>query len=423
MDVSAFTGSGFTFLQSQLLKFSDKEHDVSDDTTDHPEHEATQVSESATVLLMNLLKQENVNLTNHPRNTLVSRQHPSPLKKKIILPGMTEETKLSLAYDHEISLLGSMLYVIDQNHQNYSKRAASVSGGGISSSTAVVSGSVSTKSILQQCAYTVIPQKTPALLSAREMVCAALHFLCQECPIQKSPSLSESIGISTSPISIQLPLIQSTSMSSDIERRSYEKAYDWNFNTILPEILLLEHEFYNNFIIPSERTSDSGKNQNPLMWLPREFLVPDIKDDQLLRRIYIQGSLPSVPVTNDSKKSNKKIAEKSKSKVPSKNVTPTTKNPNGGTSVTKSIHIKRKQPSTTPKLSTKLKEYAETDITQGSGAAVKKIKITMSSSMKSSLTSRNSAVPMSPAKLDHVLATEMNQMLDDDGEDEQEQET
>ena len=415
METSRFTSSGFAFLQSKLLL----------DETSTKEQEPTMLSKPARVLLMNMLKQENVDLTNHPNQLSMSMKaarasafSQKQSNKKIIVPGMTDETKLSLAYNHEISLLGSLLQVVDQNHQKYHETSKSVTGGssGFSSSTTIVSGSVSTKVMFQQCAYTVIPQKTPALLSAREMVCAALHFLCQESPIKSSSSSStHSTAISASLFSIRLPLIQSTSMSSDIERRSYDKAYDWNFTTILPQVLLLEHEFYNNILIPSSNMSENSKNQNPLMWLPRDFFVPDVKDDQMLRRIYIQGSLP--PTTNDGKKEQKKNTEKSKSKTPAKNVTITTKSPPSSSAARKSIQIKRKLPSTTPKSKTKSKEDAETDATQRSGTAIKKIKITMSSMKKSSKTPKDGAVPMPPANLDHLLATETNPMFDDEEED------
>ncbi len=436
MDISKFVGSGFTFLQSRLLKIADHDATVHAKDQRHDEQKPTVLSESAKGLLMNLLMQENIILPNSsatlstPMNSTKApvSSHQFVSKKKLILPGMTEETKLNLAYNHEISLLGSILCVIDVNHQNYKNQVASVTGGGAStgSSPTIVSGSVPTKAILQQCAYTVIPQKTPALLSAREMVCAALHFLCQEYPVQLSGSSDNTVNATTTtpPARLQLPLIHSTSMSSDIERRSYEKAYDWNFVTILPQILLLEHEFYNNAIVLSTRTSDdSNPNQNPLMWLPREFFVPVIKDDQLLRQLYIRGSLP--PIASDDTKDNKKNSEKSKSKTPSKATAKTAKSTEStGSGVTKSIQIKRKLPSATPTANSKSKVDTEPDTTQRStsSSVTKKIKITLSSKKNSTAPrvttgSSSFAVLMPPANLDHIMAAETNEMFDEDNED------
>ena len=460
MEVSDLVGSGFSFLQSRLSILSENEYDTIDSNDQHLEQQPTVLSESAKGLLMNLLKQENVNLTYHHTYLSIAKKANDSTKQqqrqqilskmKIILPGMTDETKLNLAYHHEISLLGSILYIIDQNHQIYNQTAASVttntgSSTGIGSTAAVVgtsssssstitttivSGSVSTKSILQQCAYTVIPQKTPALLSAREMVCAALHCLCQEYPNPTKSSSSISLSSTTERTArIQLPLIQSTSMSSDIERRSYEKAYDWNFKTILPQILQLEHEFYNNaiIIIPSASTSDNSKNS--LMWLPRELFIPDIKDDELLRRIYIQGSIPSTTNDGTSKKqsttgSKKGLLEKSSSKTTSKNLNNTTGNTKSSdkSGVTKSINIKCKQPSLS---TTKSKKNLEVDPTQRSGHTIKKkIKITLSSN-KNSLTHRDdTTTTMPPTNRDYIMKAETNPamaatgtMFDEDDED------
>ena len=440
MDLSKFVGSGFTFLQSRLLKIANHDATVHEQDQRHDEQNPTVLSESEKGLLMNLLMQENIILPNSSANPSMPQMHstkaPDSLrqfvpKKKLIHHDMTEETKLNLAYNHEIFLLGSILSVIDVNHQNYKNQVASVTGGGATtgSSPTVVSATVPTKTILQQCAYTVIPQKTPALLSAREMVCAALHFLCQEYPVQPSRTSNNTVNAATTTIatpvfSLQLPLIHSTSMSSDIERRSYEKTYDWNFVTILPQILLLEHEFYNNAIVQSTRsTDDSNTKQNPLMWLPREFFVPDIKDDQLLRQLYIHGSLP--PIASDDTKDNKKNTEKSKSKTPSKATAKTTKSTEStGSTLTKSTQIKRKLPLATPTKNSKSKEEVETDATQRSpsASAIKKIKITLSSKKNSTTpkvttVSSSSIVPMAPANLDHILAAGTNEMIDENNEE------
>jgi hypothetical protein len=444
MDTSTFTGSGFQFLKSQLLQCSDRTQQVIEDHDDEncsnknntlSKENTTYLSKSAADILLNLLKEEKVNLTNDPSNVSASSQQRMFSEKKIVTPDMTDETKQELAYNHEISLMGSLLYVIDQSHQNYRKAvaaaAATTTAGSVSGSTggdhiSSRSAAVSTKSMLQQCAYTVIPQKTPALLSAREMVCAALHFLCQESPIPSSSSSEEDDTSAlplASPIRIQLPLIQSTSMPSDLERRSYEKAYDWNFIDILPQILMLENEFYSNFMVPSVSFSDSSTNQNILMWLPREFFMPDIKDDQMLRQIYIQGSIPSEETSDGKSTDTKKI----KRAFPSKNVTPTAKSSSaGGSMMVQSIQMKRKQPSTTP-LSTKETsvENTEREMTQKqSGTVIRKIKITLSSSKKKPSTPMENTLPMPPAHQDGMVATGTNQMLDanDDNDDEDEME-
>ena len=72
MDMSTFTGSGFQYLRSQLSKCSERELEAIDDiTSEHQEHETAVLSELSTVLLMDLLKQEKVNLTNGPGNLSV----------------------------------------------------------------------------------------------------------------------------------------------------------------------------------------------------------------------------------------------------------------------------------------------------------------------------------------------------------------
>ena len=72
MEVSKFAGSGFSFLQSRLSKVSDEAQETMADTPDQiHEPQRSILSETAKVLLTNLLKQENVNLTNPPSTLLV----------------------------------------------------------------------------------------------------------------------------------------------------------------------------------------------------------------------------------------------------------------------------------------------------------------------------------------------------------------
>jgi hypothetical protein len=227
MNTSTFVGTGFAYLQSKLLKPMVRDDKKNADAMQ--QERIGNLSEGAKRILLNLLTQESVELKNYQNKSLsnsmipnmVTSMETSQQPKNIVNPTMSDETILDLAYNQDISLLGSILSVIDQYPNFHTSATIGSSGNGnTGAGSNTTTGSVSSNYILQRCALSVIPQKTPGLLSGREMIYAALHFLCQEYPKSSEAATNQTATNSdtTSTFIIQLPLIQSTSMSNDIER-------------------------------------------------------------------------------------------------------------------------------------------------------------------------------------------------------------
>jgi hypothetical protein len=389
MDTSNFVGTGFAYLQSKLLKpISSKSNKSVDEQSNNETGsscssslvpDGPNLSENAKRILMQLLQQEKVQLNNYRKNSVSSilisdfvkstdtSQH--QLSKQIVTLDMSDDMILDLAYNQDISLLGSILSVIDQYpNVNLSTTSSATSGGGGATST-----SVSSNYILQRCALTVIPQKTPGLLSAKEMIYAALHFLCQEYP----PSTKKGTDSDITSITVQLPLIQSTSMSNDIERRSYEKLYDWDLNSILSQIFVLEQYFYNAIhidytLLLSQPSSTSPttlqsetKRKNCLMWLPREMFIPNKIPYELQREILVKGSIPEETknsITTTSKNTGTSTKNKSKSSI-------------ANTNANSSSSGKKRKSQSTP-TTTSSKDELESTTSPKPKMIIKKIKIT-----------------------------------------------
>lgn len=231
---SASSGSGFGYLQSQLLSSSE-------------------MSGRAKRILVDLLDEENVKLKGSPPK-IKKRKQKKKLVTTVLDSSMSELTILDLAAAGEISLLGSLLSVIED-------------ANGVA---------VASKTLLQTCALAVNPAKTPGLLDAREMIMAALHLLSQEYYHDSSSYSVEDDSDSPDDFPV-LPLIRPLSITGDLERRSYEKCYDWMLADILPQVAALEEGFYN-----------AG---NDYKWLPREKFLPAIKDADTQRQLLLRGRI------------------------------------------------------------------------------------------------------------------------------------
>jgi hypothetical protein len=378
VDASRFVGAGFLYVQTQLTDNSKHDRNKYNATNTHTQKptqddddNSNPLSESAKSILEKLLTQQHhhpISLQQQPhrstKNVSTQPQQETSSSKVIISSNMSDDTKLELAYNQELSLLGSILYAIEQYQtsvagEGQSSNTASNNSTHTTSSSCSSRTSVPTKYILQQCAYTVIPQKTPAVLSSLEVICAALHFLCQRSSITTTTTSTVQPQVRgptpSNQLAVLLPILYSTSMSSDIEKRTYDKVYDWNLSTLLPDILVLEDQFYNAYnSIPQYPSSTKPQPQqsapllqlqtHPLLWLPRELFVPDVSymTVETQQKIYRHGTLPTVvqrEIRNDSTIKQRRGTKKTMTSTAGTGSTPTT-----------GIQIKRKQSSTTTTL-------------------------------------------------------------------------
>lgn len=293
MDLTSFSGSGFQYIQQQLLRSVGGERDPSTTEKSTADDRFPTMSETSKHLLIQLLKDENIRLSDYSSGSLSKshRQEGAQNEMKVVdLTTMSDEMILDLAYKNEISLFGSILFILDQYLTNDSCNTTSTSNVSC----------VSTKYILQKCVYAVPPHQTPGLMSAQDMILMALHFLCQEysCPKIRSDAKGEG-GASSE---LQLPLLYTTSAMGDLERRNYAKAYDWSIDEILPHVFELEQDFYSAIL---DDFVTSGKERSDITlthyhWLPREKFCPPIRFEDTLRRPLIMHG-HSVASTNSNK--------------------------------------------------------------------------------------------------------------------------
>jgi hypothetical protein len=294
MDLISFSGSGFQYIQQQLLRSVGGESDPSMSEKTHADDRGPCLSETAKHLMLQLLKDENIRLSDYPNGTLSKscRRKGAQSDMKIIDPAiMSDEYILDLAYKNEISLFGSILFILEQ----YLTK-----GDPTAPSTTSNTSSVPTKYILQKCAYAVPPHQTPGLLSAQDMILMALHFLCQE--YSPSTRWGDSKYEKDVLSELRFPLLYTTSAMGDLERRNYVKAYDWKIDAILPQVLEFEQDFYNS-ILDDCVTADADRSDavpRYYHWLPREKFCPNISiNDTLRRTLLLQGQNPAS--TNNSK--------------------------------------------------------------------------------------------------------------------------
>jgi hypothetical protein len=222
------TGSGFEYLHSRLY---------SNDT-----------SEQAKRIIVDLLSEVHVDLSRSWRKSLKmrARDEVSSLSTAVLDSKMSDATVLQLVSRGEISLFCTVLSVFEN---------ASTSG-------------VSAKHVLQTCVLAVSPSLAPGLMDAREIILAVLHFLSQSW----SPSDLERRAHDLDGL---LPLLRPLSNASDLERRSYEKSYDWVLSDIAERVSSLEWCFFS-----------CGGN---LKWLPRETFLPVTQDAKAQYQIMLRG--------------------------------------------------------------------------------------------------------------------------------------
>jgi hypothetical protein len=296
MDLTSFSGSGFQYIQQQLLRWVGGESDHSITEKNHVDDRSPSLSETAKHVMIRLLKDENIHLSDYPNGSLWKSdcwQGIPNTDVKIIDPTMSDEMILDLAYKNEISLFGSILSILDEYLDNCTPAVTP---------TASNTSSVPTKYILQKCVYAVPPHQTPGLLSAQDMILMALHFLCQE----YSPSTIHSDGMNKEdvPSKLRFPLLYTTSAMGDLERRNYAKAYDWNIDTVLQQVLECEQDFY-HAILDDCDTADAGRSDDAYThyhWLPREKFCPTIRiDDPLRRPLLMYGHDPASTNSNKPK--------------------------------------------------------------------------------------------------------------------------
>jgi hypothetical protein len=227
-DNGVSAGSGLTYLHSRLH---------SNDT-----------SEQAKRIIVDLLSEGNVDLSRFGRKSLKTRAWDavSTLSTAVLDSKMSDATVLQSVSRGEISLFCTVLSVIEN---------ASTSG-------------VSAKHVLQTCVLAVSPSLAPGLMDAREIVLAVLHFLSQSW----SPS---DLDRRAHGLDGLLPLLRPLSNASDLERRSYEKSYDWVLSDIEERVSSLEWCFFS-----------CGEN---LKWLPREKFLPVMQDTEAQYQIMLRG--------------------------------------------------------------------------------------------------------------------------------------
>lgn len=327
MDLTSFSGTGFQYIQQQLLRTEAAasessivgESDHGNTVKGQADDRGDCLSETAKHLMIHLLKEENIRLSDYPNGILSKsrRRRTESCSMKIIDPtSMLDETILDLAYKNEISLFGSILFILDQYLTN-GDPTVTLTNSNISS--------VPTKYILQKCVYAVPPHQTPGLMSALDMVLMALHFMCQEYSPSTMATRRDVKDKEDASAELRFPLLCATSTRGDLERRSYAKSYDWNIDAILPHVFAVEQAFYNAILddcIPAdaERSDVAPKCYH---WLPREKFCPTIPIDDTLRRPLLMHGHNSASTNNSKPKAKATRPVKRKRPLALESVLPT----------------------------------------------------------------------------------------------------
>ena len=142
---------------------------------------------------------------------------------------------------------------------------------------------VTTRSIIRKCALSLPAGIPSGLMDAKEFLCCSLHFLSST---WKSPDTTQ---LPTLPL-LTYEAVTPSSDVRDLEKRSYQKAYDWDLQTLKPMLAELERFFYNSPAVTHPTSAVDGKvsaatgskksqyqhhhNSNPLPWISRVRFCP-----------------------------------------------------------------------------------------------------------------------------------------------------
>ena len=238
------------------------------------------MSSEAQSLLKQLIQEQGMTF---PDITQGTSQLPPPFTRiqnpfatrvtKLIDKTMSDETVLLLAKTHQISFLGSLLKVVHKAE------------------------SVSTRHCIKQVALAVPPSYVPAHMDAKEMVMAALHFLSSQ-PQTALENTREEYS-SSSPRAFKrmlLPLLKPLGNVGDLEKRCYEKAFEWNLDDIMEEVADLERVFFSN--------------STEYKWMARGKLCPRLGDAEDL--LFLKGN----PPTSAAAKRRKSLSMSASNKAP-----------------------------------------------------------------------------------------------------------
>jgi len=227
-------------------------------------------SSNAKAILRNLLKEHGLDVpAGVPRPA--EKKNTEKKARKPIETTMSDERVMQLAQEGELSFLASLLKVIEEEELEGG-------GGGATTATYTTNG-VTTKVLIKACCLAVEPALVPAWCDAKEMVMAALYFL--------SSSMVPADGASAA-IFPTLPLIRPIQEFPDLEKRSYEKAWDWSItgsDQFLQQVLSLERVFYSS--------------AREYRWLARVRSCPDLPAGRDL--LLLKGSPPAFALGKSKK--------------------------------------------------------------------------------------------------------------------------
>lgn len=99
----------------------------------------------------------------------------------------------------------------------------------------MISNDVTAKAIIRNCALSVNPCTTPGALDAKEMVLAALQFLCSDAQLRTNCGPTTTTSTTDQDIMITLPLLEATNPNDDADKRTYHKVGDWTWTDFKTE--------------------------------------------------------------------------------------------------------------------------------------------------------------------------------------------
>jgi hypothetical protein len=239
------TLGGFARLQARFLEQEKSDIGVT-----------KKLSVSAQSILQSLLKK--YHQLGDDENTILFPQNRKQDRYRLIEMGMSEEEILSLAKEHKLSFLGSILQQFE-----------------------ITEDPISARTLIKSCCLAVPPGCVPACMDAKEITMAALHFL----------SLNVFDG---------QPLIRAFHGVSDLEKRQYKKAGAWKLESIFNHVV---DELEKVFL------SDTSSTK----WIPRLYLAPsqsDGRDTLLLKGV--------VPITLMGKRKTIRYSKISSAVAPSR---------------------------------------------------------------------------------------------------------
>jgi hypothetical protein len=167
-------------------------------------------------------------------------------KRVVVTSSMRDDGILDLVAQSKASLLGSICFLFCNSNTEVNNKDVTGAAGDVRSKSGagtIAGVALSAMQVVKQCGLAVDPLHSPGRMDARDVVLAALYFLCETSYLKRTGAVT-TINTTTT-TTAATSSTATTSTAADLLKQSYEKAYDWQWAEVQDDAMgELEEAFY-----------------------------------------------------------------------------------------------------------------------------------------------------------------------------------